>query len=165
MFSKRFPSSEVLYPSDLHEHQNSGSKVVLVEGLADMLRLRRDGIPALCFFGTGNWKYRKIKILYNLGIERVVVCGDGDDAGWKINKIIASDLCKKFNVDIFDIPTRVSAVSNFDKHQLRAYAKKHKFFKEGMTSEDILSILNGKKWDPGNMPAKYVRQLYKLLNK
>lgn len=162
LFSKGLPTSKILYPVDLHQ----GHKAVLVEGLADMLRLRRDGIPALCFFGTGNWKKDKQNILLNLGIEKVIACGDGDRAGWAVNQTIAHDLSykRRFDVEIFNIPKRSSEVENLSEKELKIYIEKNKLnISSKMKREDILEIIDKKSWDPGNMPCKFVRQLKKLL--
>jgi len=160
LFSKGLPTRKILYPVDLHQ----GTKTVLVEGLADMLRLRRDGVPALCFFGTGNWKSQKQNILLNLGIERVVVCGDGDLPGWDINETIKQDLRRMFDVETFNIPPRSSEVKSFTRPQLEEYAKNHKLtVTSGMADTDVLNLIDKKKWDPGNMPCKFIKQIKQLL--
>jgi DNA primase len=93
-----------LYPLDLPLQRS----VILVEGLGDVLRLRKEGLAALCFFGTGNWSKYKISLLmgHTNIIKHVIVCGDGDRAGHEINKVIKRDLdrCGYFDVSVFKIP-------------------------------------------------------------
>ena len=55
--------------------------VVLVEGPRDAMRLVRAGIPALCILGTQSWSSHKILLLETLGITRVILFMDWDDAG------------------------------------------------------------------------------------
>lgn len=98
-FSEGFPSQKCLYPLDLL----TGDTAILVEGLADMLRLRKEGLPALCFFGCGNWKDSKVNLLLNR-LTHVVICGDGDKAGHEINQRIKKDLEKYIDVTIFKLP-------------------------------------------------------------
>lgn len=101
-FCKNFPSQKCLYPIDLPLQRS----VILVEGLGDMLRLRKEGLTALCFFGTGNWNKSKISLLMGHSniIKHVIVCGDGDKAGHQINRIIKRDLENYFRVSVFKIP-------------------------------------------------------------
>jgi DNA primase len=99
-FSKNFPSQQCLYPLDLHV----GKTVILVEGLVDMLRLRSESLPALCFFGCGNWKNSKMNLLMSKGIDHVIICGDGDSAGHEINQRIKKDLEQFIDVNVFKIP-------------------------------------------------------------
>lgn len=98
-FSEGFPSQKCLYPLDLL----TGNVAILVEGLGDMLRLRKEGLPALCFFGCGNWKATKANLLLNR-VTRVIVCGDGDKAGHEINRTIKKDLERYVDVTVFKIP-------------------------------------------------------------
>lgn len=164
IFSKNFPSSKLLYPIDLHR----GTKVILVEGLTDMLRLRSEGLPALCFFGTGNWKINKANILASLGIEDIIVCGDGDIAGWSINRTIYKDLKEIFNVKIFDIPKKSSDLIRYSKKQLINYIEKNKLQIKTMNKEakelfnQIASHIDNKGWDPDNMPYRFIERLKKL---
>lgn len=99
-FSKDFPSQRCLYPLDLLKNKTA----ILVEGLADMLRLRKEGLPALCFFGCGNWQVSKANLLMSNHVQRVIVCGDGDKAGHEINRRIKEDLEKYIDVTVFKIP-------------------------------------------------------------
>lgn len=168
LFSEGFPSMQVLYPTDLHK----GTVAVLVEGLADMLRLRRDGIPALTFFGCGNWNYKKVTILQKMGINKIIICGDGDNAGYAINDTIKDDL-KKFNIrdaEIFNIPRRSYEIRNYTKDQLIAYAEDLKILDRIARDEDrdfifdqISAIIDKHRYDPGNMPVKYVKALKKVV--
>jgi len=168
MFSPNFPSSRILYPVELHK----GKKAVLVEGLADMLRLRRDGLPALCFFGCQNWNAGKANILMSLGVERVVACGDGDEKGWEVNRRIYKDLKSVVHVDIFDIPYRSAQLQKLTREELVSYVIEHNLQIVNSSKLDHASLfkavallVNKKKWDPGNMPYEYVKQLHELLHR
>ena len=166
IFSKKFPSSKILYPVDLHK----GSTVILVEGLTDMLRLRKEGLPALCFFGTGNWKSNKMNILMSLGIEKVIVCCDGDNPGWKCNRVIYKDLRDYFETVMFDIPPRSIELTKYNRKQLIEYIQRHRLLIkniEEITNKElfnrIANIIDKEGWDPDNMPKRFIYQLYKLV--
>jgi len=166
LFSPNFPANEVLYPVDLR----IGKTVVLVEGLADMLRCRRDGLPALMFFGTGNWTPDKKNILITLGIEKVIAFGDGDTAGWDINRKIYKDLNKYFDVRIIDLPKKSIEIKNLNKEQVLKYIDDNKlpsFLKELNNNELFAKtatyIDKKNKYDPGNCPVKYIKRVKRLV--
>ena len=73
--------------------------MVLVEGQRDALRLLRAGIPAVAIMGTNNWTDDKIYILENAGIERIILCMDGDKAGKEATKKIKPTVLKYFEVE------------------------------------------------------------------
>jgi len=76
-------------------------KVVwLVEGQRDALRLCRLGLPALCIFGTNNWSDTKRDMVLALGVDRVILMMDGDEAGIKATNEIAPTLRKFVDVKI-----------------------------------------------------------------
>jgi len=168
IFSVGLPISKILYPLDLHV----GNTVILVEGLVDMLRLRREGLPALCFFGVNGWKAFKAFTLHGL-VENVIACGDGDPPGWAVNSKIFNDLKKDFTVEIFNIPSRKDHIKNFNKQQLLSYIEKDQLplhnadtMEADLILEKLSPILeNLKGYDPGNMPTVYVRQLKKIVKK
>lgn len=62
--------------------------VFLVEGPRDALRLLKYGIPALCILGTQNWSEAKRDLIVALGVDRVVLLMDGDEAGIKCYRMI-----------------------------------------------------------------------------
>ena len=166
LFSSSFPANKILYPVDLR----IGKTVVLVEGLADMFRCRRDGLPALMFFGTGNWTSDKKNILIALGIEKVITFGDGDIAGWDINRKIYKDLNKYFDVRIIDLPKKSIEIKNLNKEQLLKYIDDNGLpssLKELNNDELFIKtaayIDKKNKYDPGNCPAKYIKRVKRLV--
>ena len=57
-------------------------KVILVEGIYDMLNLQDKGLTnAVCTFGTKNINEEKLRMLSIQGVDSIVVFFDGDDAG------------------------------------------------------------------------------------
>ena len=70
-------------------------KVILVEGIYDMLNLHDKGLTnAVCSFGTKNVSEEKLQILKMQGVEGLDIFFDGDDAGQKAAKIII-DMCER----------------------------------------------------------------------
>ena len=164
LFSLNFPANKILYPVDLH----TGKTVILVEGLADMLRCRRDGLPALMFFGTGNWTSDKKNILIALGIEKVIAFGDGDVAGWDINRKIYKDLNKYFDVRVVDLPKKSIEIEGFNRELLIKYIENNglpnilkKLNDEELFTRTSAYIDKKNKYDPGNCPVKYISHLIK----
>lgn len=89
--------SQGLFPFDYSIKmalQNESKAVVLVEGQRDALRLIENGIPALCIMGTHNWNDDKSKLLDIAGIEKAIICMDGDDAGISGTRLIYPSLKK-----------------------------------------------------------------------
>lgn len=70
-------------------------KVVLVEGIYDMINLYDKGLQnAVCCFGTNNIKEEKLEMLKIQGIEGIDIFFDGDDAGQEGAKKVVG-LCEK----------------------------------------------------------------------
>lgn len=92
-----------LFPYDLVVEmlKHTGlTTVVLVEGSRDALRLIQKGIPALCILGTQNWSTNKMKLLLSLGVDRVVICMDGDGAGVSATNRLRSELKNYFDLKV-----------------------------------------------------------------
>jgi len=92
----RKPSSivtnDILFPID---KINKGNSVILVEGMYDMLNLWQNGIRnCLCIFGAQNFSEKKVKVLDSIGITKVSVMMDGDEAGRLATTKISSILEK-----------------------------------------------------------------------
>lgn len=87
--------SDVLFPVDKIDKVNH---IILVEGIYDMLNLWQFGIRnTLCIFGTQNFNQNKVDILDKIGIHKVTILMDGDEAGrLATNKI--SNLLEKNNI-------------------------------------------------------------------
>jgi 5S rRNA maturation endonuclease (ribonuclease M5) len=72
----------------------------LVEGQRDALRLIRLGIPAVCIMGTNNFTEAKADIICGLGVTRVVLMMDGDEAGRKASNSIRKLLVDRVEVKV-----------------------------------------------------------------
>lgn len=71
--------SNIAFPLDKLEDK---SKVIIVEGIFDMLNLWQHGVKnALCVFGTQNFNEQKVKLFDDIGIRNVQIMFDGDAAG------------------------------------------------------------------------------------
>lgn len=71
--------SNIAFPLDKLEDK---SKVIIVEGIFDMLNLWQHGIKnVLCVFGTQNFNEQKVKLFDDIGIRNVQIMFDGDAAG------------------------------------------------------------------------------------
>lgn len=73
---------KLFYPYDTMMSYNT-STIVLVEGIADMLRLYRTGIPVLATLGTQFSEELALECLYGLMVKNIIFCYDGDEAGHK----------------------------------------------------------------------------------
>jgi len=71
---------KVFYPYDYILNKNPAT-VVLVEGVIDMFRLLKNGIPVLATLGTMFNSEVGLECLEGLGVKTVIFCYDGDDAG------------------------------------------------------------------------------------
>ena len=103
----KLPAKEILYPHDfVHRYFPKTRTVVLVEGPFDALRLCYHRIPAFAIMGTNNYDPENAILLKNLGIRRVIICTDSDDAGKKCRyETLEPDLTKKFHVEHYFPPT------------------------------------------------------------
>ncbi len=66
--------------------------IVLCEGPRDAMRLMRESIPAVAILGINSWSDHKRLLLELAGVEQVISAMDGDDAGWKADKILSKSL-------------------------------------------------------------------------
>lgn len=122
--------------------------MVLCEGPRDALRLLRDGIPAIALLGTRSWSTRKVRLLEMAGIEKIVICLDGDNAGYEAARFLFTGKPSKNS----EKPTVAPLRESFDCEvfALWDYAVPDDF------PDD--------KFDPGNMPASLVQKLKRLLS-
>jgi len=73
-------------------------KVLLVEGIYDMLNLHDKGLyNTVCCFGTNNINEKKLSMLSIQGVEGVDIFFDGDEAGQEASKNIIS-MCEKIGL-------------------------------------------------------------------
>jgi hypothetical protein len=96
-------SSRILFPLDEIEQWDT-NVVVLVEGPLDAVRLINYDIPALAIMGTGNYHDDNRIDLLNLGIEKVFLAMDSDEAGKKARRVIGPSLAEMFDVEDFFAP-------------------------------------------------------------
>lgn len=90
----RARSADVLFPLDLIKDK---SKLILVEGLFDMLNMWDKGYEnTVCVFGANNFNQPKLEILDKIGTTYVEILFDGDDAGRNGAKRISELLDKRF---------------------------------------------------------------------
>ena len=113
--------------------------IVLVEGPRDALRLLRAGIPALCVLGTMSWSKSKVRLLEYAGVERIILCFDGD-LPHKVTKRIPG----KEATNLI-LPTIEGA---FDTHVIKLW---------------VLAAKQDRKIDPGNMPRHIIDSIKELL--
>ena len=104
----KMPAQEILYPYDVVyrylQKELQYKTAVLVEGPIDALRMVYNRIPTFAILGTNNYDPSNKLLLLNLGVERVVLAMDGDDAGKKARHAIAPDLEEWFEVEHFCPP-------------------------------------------------------------
>lgn len=122
--------------------------LVLVEGPRDALRLLSFGIPAIAILGTQSWSKRKAHLLELSGVEYIVLCFDGDDAGLGAENLVQPSLKNLLNVLTFDLRGKDSPYWKFRLEDEPSKAAKA----EGVEL-----------WDPGSMPLKKVKQLKRLV--
>lgn len=81
------------------------STVVIVEGVRDAIRLIASSIPALAVLGTGNISSKKAAIVAAMdNVENVILLGDGDTAGRKMNAEFYRLLANQINVREMKLP-------------------------------------------------------------
>jgi len=117
------------------EHYDYQS-VAIVEGPYDALRCWYYGIPALGMLGTNNWSDIKLAKLSSLGVKRVVLFFDGDEAGRAATKEIYKQLKSLEGQNKSEV---------IIKYKLPWYLEK----------EDQI--------DPGNCRLKYLKEVKELL--
>ena len=75
---------------------------ILVEGPRDALMLNQNGIPALGILGVSSWSETKVELLESLGIDRVILAFDSDDAGRKATSTIYKKLKSNIKTECFE---------------------------------------------------------------
>lgn len=88
-------AAKVLWPLD-HPVNRDTRSIVLVEGQFDALTLLNLDIPAVSVFGTGGWNPAKLRWLRLQGIERLILCFDGDPAGHRLTDEVAESAADSF---------------------------------------------------------------------
>lgn len=126
-------------------HKLGSTRIVLVEGQRDALRLLLMGIPAVCIFGTQSWSPNKAKLLELAGVEHVIMMMDGDDAGIKATTTIKPLLRKLFTVTAIRL-WRVEG-SPYLKYKNKPEPSK-------AAKADGVSL-----WDPGNVPVSILQKI------
>ena len=104
-FSKKYltfaDTKKVLF---LYDNIPYGSPIVCTEGHFDTLRLVAEGIPATGIFGTENWSKIKREYIIAKNPPKVIICCDGDKAGYETAQTMFLDLRAGCTVDIFYLP-------------------------------------------------------------
>lgn len=136
-----------LFPYD-YAVKSKPKTLVLVEGPRDALRLLSKGIPTMAILGTQSWSPTKTKMLELSGIQRVILCMDGDPAGIHAIEQIEPKLKSMFKTQVFDLAGKDSPYWPIrNKVDPGKYAK-----------------ANGiELWDPGNCPLNKIKELKKLI--
>lgn len=89
------PAKNVFYPYDYVLKTFSGTdRIVLVEGQVDALWFLYNHIPTFSIQGTNNWSDFKRDLLVAMGVQKVLICMDPDDAGKHAVPIIYESLNK-----------------------------------------------------------------------
>lgn len=96
-------TNRLLFPFDLPMVRSS-RVVCLVEGQFDALRFCHLGLPAVSIWGTGNWSRHKATRLAARGVERVVICMDGDRPGEAAAQLIQQDCAPLFDTKTYLMP-------------------------------------------------------------
>lgn len=72
-------TNNILFPVDKIDKVN---RVVLVEGIFDMLNLWQHGVRnVLCIFGAQNFGREKVKLLDTINVHKIDIMMDGDESG------------------------------------------------------------------------------------
>lgn len=80
-----------------------GTTIILTEGPRDSLRLYQEGLPAASILGVTNWTRKKRDVLLESGVENIILCMDGDEAGREARHKIKPDLTGYFSVYVFNL--------------------------------------------------------------
>lgn len=124
--------------------------LVLVEGPRDALRLIHAQIPAVAILGTQSWTSHKASLGEHAGVERIVVCFDGDRAGKEAARLVLKGQRKKQvggKEEVVQVPNLKVLNEIYSEVKLFPLWKK----------------APGKEYDPGNMPSALVEDLRQLL--
>jgi hypothetical protein len=121
--------------------------IVLVEGQRDALRLLTLGIPAMCIFGTQSWSDNKAKLLEIMGVDRVVLLMDGDDAGIEATTKLRPLLRQMFELSVI----RLWAIKGSPYIQ----------FKDEPEPSKAAKAAGVELWDPGNAPTQLIHRIKK----
>jgi len=88
----------------LFDYVPESSPIILVEGHFDALRMHAEGLPAIALFGVSNWGPQKKALLLSKLPSKVLICFDGDKAGYDASAKIFTDLRSGVDVDILYPP-------------------------------------------------------------
>jgi len=91
-----------LFPSKVHPIDGS---VILVEGSLDALTLIEGGLTnATAILGANNINKEKLESLRFLGVRKIYIMFDADDAGRKATKRATEELEQSFIIDTIELP-------------------------------------------------------------
>jgi 5S rRNA maturation endonuclease (ribonuclease M5) len=99
------------------------STVVLVEGPRDALRLLQHDIPAMAILGTQTWSSAKVSMLALSGVQNVIICTDGDNAGTAASKMLYYGVRTEKDGRVSECATPLKDVFNTSVFSLKPYKK------------------------------------------
>ncbi len=115
-------SQDMLYPLDAVIKMRT-SKVALVEGPFDAVRLINFDIPALAILGTNNYRDDNRVHLLNAGIDKVYLALDSDKSGQKARRVLGPSLAEMFSVEDFYCPVGKDPGNMPMSHMMRLWRK------------------------------------------
>lgn len=118
-------TTDILFPLDKLARTD---KIILVEGLFDMLNLWQLGYKnTLCIFGATNFGVAKAEVLDRLGISKVIIMMDGDSAGYTAANKIQQILTNKYILShIVKLPHNTDP-GNLTQEEAQFYLEKIEF--------------------------------------
>ncbi|MGI2326556.1 DNA primase [Planococcus sp. YIM B11945] len=159
-----FQKSQVLY--NVHQARNAirkNRKIVLFEGFMDVIAAGKAGVDnALATMGTALTS-QHIRLMKRFAQE-VVVCFDGDDAGWEAAKKAAIALNEEnFKVEIAVLPGKMDPDDYVREHGAEAFkeqiiGKPHAFIAFGM-----MHARRHKNFQYENDLLQYIQEVLQLL--
>lgn len=83
-----FPRTKILFGLDKLLPLGERKEVCLVEGPLDAIWMQEAGVPGVALLGTA-FTEEQLTILYDLGVRRICLCFDNDDAGAQATAVAA----------------------------------------------------------------------------
>jgi hypothetical protein len=85
------------------EVANGSSTLILTEGPRDPMRLMQEGLPAVAMLGTQSWSDAKRRLIELAGIENLILCMDGDEAGHTASMMLKEACDGYLNIYDFEL--------------------------------------------------------------
>lgn len=121
----RIHTAHILYNLNKAQHYMGELKtLILVEGVIDVLKFWDAGIyNVAAVFGTYVSKQQKM-LLHQVGVERILICFDGDDAGNQASEKVVKLLGQYFSTRHIKIPDSKDP-GDLLNHELRALVQRY----------------------------------------